>query len=109
MDRISQLELSTLESYQQMGNSSDGSTIGGRLFSGADMFANDLGNVSRCGFSSDDESTAHAVIDEVNLQMIRFREDVNALNLIMDSLIDDINQRIIGKEDEFAASLSGKL
>ena len=107
MSNITQLDLSTLEGYSPMNSTS--STSGGRLLVGAETLRNDLINVSNNAFQANDQSTAHSVIDAVSLQISRFYEDVDAINVIIDSLIDDINNRIVEAENEFADSIPSKL
>lgn len=107
MSNITQLDLSMLEGYSPMSNTS--STSGGRLVDGAKTLYSDLVNVSNNAFIENDQSTAHSVVDEVGLQIARFYEDVTAINVIIDSLIDDINNRIVEAENECADSIPSKL
>ena len=57
MDRITQLDLGTLDTYTKMGNTSDSSTSGGKMNLGTEILVTDLQNVSIAAFGSDDEST----------------------------------------------------
>ena len=110
MSNITQLDIENLEQYVPMGKDPrKNTTVGGRISSGSESFSSDLLTLSKSAFNSDDECTVHAVVDELAKQMTMFNQLINATNVMMDSLIDDITIKIIERENEFANTLGGKL
>lgn len=108
MSSITDLDTSVLDNYTPMSNSGE-ATVGGRIESAAETLAGDLSAISYNAFYSDDESTAHAVIDALHSQILIFNQLINASNQIFDSIIDDINVRIIAVEDDYANEIKNRL
>lgn len=110
MSNITSLDIDNLGQYVPMGKDPrNNTTVGGRISIGAEQFSTDLLALSKNAFNSDDECTAHAVVDELAKQMTMFNQLINATNVMMDSLIEDITVKIIERENEFANTLGGNL
>lgn len=108
MSSITQLDTSTLDDYKPLANDTSSSVIGRMRVAGVNL-KNDLTNITNNAFHSDDESTAHAVLDSLETQIATFNELLTASTIMLDTMIDDINVRMIGQEDSFAAGLDSKL
>lgn len=104
MSKIDSLDITEIADFPKM---SEGNGKGVKLDNAVNAYINGLTNASNAGFFSDDSSTAHAVIDSLNMQMTIIQSVLENVNSLFDSAIDTIQQEIIDEEDSLAASITG--
>ncbi|MCR5804054.1 MAG: hypothetical protein K6G47_07300 [Clostridia bacterium] len=64
-----------------------------------------LGNIQSQGFGPSDTSNAHAVIDELLVQMKKISETTAEVDCMIDDLVRIIKEDILDKEDKLADSV----
>ena len=103
MSAITQLDEKEIASYTCL-NAPGG--IGPKLQFAMDSYTGRLGLIAGQGFYDDDTSNAHAVIKELQTQMLVISRTMNEVDSMIDGLIYTIQTCIIDKENETAETVT---
>lgn len=76
--------------------------MGQKAQSALSDYTSRLGNIRCQGFGRFDSSNAHAVIDELLVQMKKISETTADLDCMIDDLIKMLKEEVLDKEDKMA-------
>ncbi|MBO7453204.1 MAG: hypothetical protein J6U54_22965, partial [Clostridiales bacterium] len=100
---ITELDVSVVNNFPKM-SESDGKAV--KIRDAIDAYQSRLTDISNSGFHTDDDSTAHAVIDSVNAQMDVILSILDNADVLFDEAIALLQEDVIDKEDQLAASVT---
>ena len=98
------LHVSEMNSYESHRLNMEGG-LGNKAHTAVTDYTSRLGRVVGEGFYPDDTSTAHAVLEELNNQMLKISAITDDLDKQIDDLVYVLEDLVIQKENKYADSV----